>query len=455
MSTPPVYVSMTTMFQRQRQCAQALLSLVNQTVPPKQICLYVSEKPYLLDKGIRRYCLDPSLVEILGKHRQVLVEWVENEGPYRKLLPFLKRFWERENAIVVTCDDDVVYKPNFLETAISLWKEKQCCIGFEGSRIHPSLHYNSFASGKGTQDLWNLATGVGGILYETKWFSNKAMFDWKEYPYTDDLWFTAWRIAANILCYIHSESSIERTIAIQTNQTLWTAYNSGKNSETLESILHLFVYKGYIQGQDAFFSSELQTLFKWNQYIQSKLLPVLGNESLEGSLWNRHLWKEPSAMLFQKQKNMYRIARDLSGTLACEVGFNAGFSAALLLLANPNLRLLCLDLGQHSYIEPSFKVLQSDFGDRIQLLLGDSQVTMKTLSPGYDFVHVDGGHSEQIARSDCQQALRILKPQGLLLLDDTNIGEVKKGIEPFLNSFQLISLPSNSSYQHTLYRKVG
>jgi predicted O-methyltransferase YrrM len=453
MSGPDVYVSMTTIFQRQRQCAQALLGLLQQTVQPKQIYLFVSEKPYLLDKGIRRYCLDPTLAEITMKHPKIVVEWVENEGPYRKLLPFLKKFWQKENCVVVTCDDDVVYKKNFLETAIALWKEKNCCIGFEGSKIDPSFQYNSFESAKGTQNLWNLATGVGSVLYEPKWFTNKAIFDWKDYPYNDDLWFTPWRIAANIPCYIHSETSIERSFSQKEKQSLWSAYNSEKNSDAFEKILQFFVYKGYLQGQDAFFTPELQLLFRWNRYIQATLLPLIGDEPLEGSLWNKHLTSEPNSALFQKQKNLYRIARDLSGTMVCEVGFNAGFSAALWLLTNPSLQLFCLDLGEHAYTKPCFDALKKEFGDHIQLVLGDSRQTMKTVSPGYDLVHVDGGHTEEVAKSDCEQALRILKPQGLLLLDDTNLTAVQKGVEPFLSKLEKISLPTNSSYQHILYKK--
>jgi predicted O-methyltransferase YrrM len=457
MSDPEVYVSMTTIFQRQRQCAQALLSLTQQTLQPKQIYVFVSEKPYLLDKGIRRYCLDPTLSEVVMKYPQIVVEWVENEGPYRKLLPFLKKFWQKENCVVITCDDDVVYKKNFIETAICLWKEKACCIGFEGSRIHSSLQYNSFISAKGTQDLWNLATGVGGVLYEPKWFTNKAIFDWKDYPYNDDLWFTPWRISANIPCYIHLETSIDRSFSQKEKQSLWTAYNSEKNSDAFEKILHYFVYKGFLQGQDSFFPEELQHLFKWNRYIQTTLLPLIQNEPLEGSLWNKHLTTEPHSSLFQKQKNLFQIAQDLSGTKVCEVGFNAGFSAALWLISNPTIQLICLDLGEHSYTKPTFETLQRDFGDRIQILIGDSRKTMKTLFPGYDLVHVDGGHTEEVAKSDCEQALRILKTQGLLLVDDTNLSAVQEGIKPFLSRLHKIPLntSTNSTYHHTLYRKIS
>ena len=451
MTEPEIYISLTTMFQRQRQCAQAIRSLLQQSLPVKTIWLFVSDKPYLLDKGIRQYCLDPALTELTLQYPQIQVEWVENEGPFRKLLPFLRKFWQRPNCVVITCDDDVVYKQNFIQTAVSLWKEKKCCIGFEGSRIDSSFQYNTFSSGKGTQHRWNLATGVGTVLYEPKWFTNKEFFNWKEFPYNDDLWFTAWRIAATVDCYIHSDSSIERSMANPTKQTLWTAYNSSQNSNALEKIIHLFVYKGWISSEDAFFSPTSQLLFQWNTYIQTKLLPLLGSERLEGSLWNKHHIKEPSITMLEKQKNLIWIAQKLQGK-ACEVGFNAGFSAVLLLMANPTLTLDCFDLGEHTYTQGAFEQLQADFGTRITLRLGDSQETMKTAEPGYEFIHVDGGHSEKVARSDCQQALRVLNSKGFLLLDDTNLGEVLSGFASVESNFTKVSLPCTTSL-HTFYQR--
>jgi hypothetical protein len=426
---PTVYISLTTIFQRQRQCAQAIQSLLQQTLAPKKIYLFVSDKPYLLDKGIRQYCLDPSLTELTLKYPQLEVEWVENEGPYRKLLPALKKLWQRENTLILTCDDDVVYKKTFVETAVKLWKEKKCCIGFEGSQILPSFEYNRFPSGKGTQNLWNLATGVGGILYDPKWFSNKEIFKWKEFPYNDDLWFTAWRIAANIECYIHNETSIERSITLKEGQTLWTAFNNEKNKNGLEKIIHLFVYKGYIQKQESFFEPISQILFKWNSYIQIKLIPLIKSERLEGSIWNKHMSNEPDMGFFEKQKNLIYIAQTYTGSSGCEIGFNAGFSALLLLMANPSLKLLCLDLGEHDYTKRCFEQVKQDFGDRISLLLGDSQQTMKTVQETFDFVHVDGGHTEAIATADCQQALRVLNSKGFLLVDDTNLSAVETAVK--------------------------
>ena len=448
-----IYVSLTTIFQRQKQCAKAIESIFQQSFQPTKVFLLVSSKPYLLDKGIRQFCLDPSLTELTMKYKNLEVNWIENEGPYRKLLPLLKKDWKRNN-LIITVDDDVVYKKDFLETAVKLWKEKQCCIGFEGTRIDSSMKYNAFQDARGTQDLWNIAKGVGGVLYDSSWFSNEAIFNWKDFPTTDDLWFTVWRISAGIPCYIHTDSSIQRSITAANQETLWGKFNSTKNSDALEKILHWFVYKGFLLNQDSFFQPSSQLLFEWNRYIQTQLLPVFLSEPLEGSIWNKHLQNEPDMALLDKQKNLLSIVKDLSGSRMCEVGFNGGFSALLWLLGNSSIHLDCLDLGEHSYTQIAYQKLKDRFGNRITLQLGDSQQTMKNLEYGYDLVHVDGGHSEAVAKSDCQQAIRILKPGSLLLLDDTNLTAVTDGLSPFLHQLEEVPLPfSSSSYKHTLYRK--
>jgi predicted O-methyltransferase YrrM len=77
---------------------------------------------------------------------------------------------------------------------------------------------------------------------------------------------------------------------------------------------------------------------------------------------------------------------------------------------------------------------------------------MKQLDYGYDLVHVDGGHSEAVAKSDCKEAIRILKPGGLLLLDDTNLSAVLDGVRPFLEQLEEVPLPYFIQ-KHTLYRK--
>ncbi len=446
-----VIVGLTTIFDRQKQCGRTLRSLLSQTTVPDEIWLFVSSKPHLLDKGIQPYCLEPSLYEITNSDKRIHVEWTENTGPYRKLLPLLKKYWQEENTVVITCDDDVFYTNRFIEEALRLYKEKKCCIGFMGTRIENTFQYELFKEAKGTQDLWNLPKGCGGILYSPAWFSNKEIFDWKDYPTCDDLWFAAWRIAAGVECYIAELSTMEQSFSFIVKGNLWTSYNERKNSDFLERILHFLVYKGWLK-EAPFFSETSNLLFRWNTFVQSQLLPCLKEENLEGNIWSKNNSKVPDMTLLNKQKNIVWLAQQMEEGTMLEVGINAGFSAYLFLLSNPKLRLMGLDLGEHLYAHKCYEILKEECGDRIQVLFGDSRETMPKLSlDTYDCIHVDGGHSEAVAKSDIEHATKLVKRKGKILIDDTNLGDVQKAIQS-VSCLKQESLPFlTSPYSHSLY----
>lgn len=444
-----IIVSCTTIFDRQKQCAKVLKSLLQQTKKIDELRLYVSSDSFLLDKGIQQYCLDPLLYELTVKNKHIQVEWVKNTGPYRKLLPALKTYWQQD-ILLITCDDDVEYRETFIEEAVSLYEQYQCCIAFQGTRMNHSFDYASFFDAKGTQDMWNLPKGVGGIVYNPKWFTNPAIFDinlnWKN----DDLWFVAWRIASGIECYIAKEGSVKQSFATKTN--LWNSYNQTNNSVCLEEILHLLCYKGWLQGQDSFFSETSQILFEWNRYLQQKLLVHVVNEDLEGNIWSRNHSKEPDMTLLNKQKNIVWLAKHLEEGTMLEVGLNAGFSALLVLLSNPKIHIIGYDLGEHVYARRCIETLQFDFPGRLEVVFGDSRETLPLLgSKVYDFIHIDGGHSEEVAKSDVKEASRLLKPNGFLLIDDTNLGDVQKAIRASVE-LKEIPLPNKTSiYSHSLF----
>lgn len=442
-------VSLTTIFDRQKQCVKTLKSLLQQTRQIDEIRLYVSSDAFLLDKGIQHYCLEPSLYELVNTHKQIHVEWVKNTGPYRKLLPALKTYW-RQDMLLITCDDDVEYKSTFVETAVTLYEERQCCIAFQGTRMNHSFDYASFEDAKDTQHMWNLPKGVGGIVYNPKWFTNPGIFELNMNWKNDDLWFVAWRIASGVECYIAKEGSIQNSLATKTN--LWTSYNYTDNSTFLEQILHLLCYKGFIQGQDSFFSKTSQVLFQWNRYLQEKLLIHLENEDLEGNIWSRNHTSHPDISLLNKQKNIVWLAKYLKEGTVLEVGLNAGFSALLFLLSNPTIKLTGYDLGEHGYVKRCVETLQQDFPDRLEVVFGDSRKTLPLLPPNsYECIHVDGGHSEEVAKSDVKEANRLLKSNGFLLVDDTNLGDVRKAIQAVPALKERMMPHKTSGYTHGLY----
>lgn len=114
----PVYVSLTTISARITTVMDTILSILQQVYPITAITLYVSKEPYLIDKGIPTVPLE---LELLGDmDPRFSVVYTENLGPYRKLLPELRRRW-REDCLIITMDDDKIYAPDTVLKMVELY----------------------------------------------------------------------------------------------------------------------------------------------------------------------------------------------------------------------------------------------------------------------------------------------------------------------------------------------
>jgi hypothetical protein len=104
-----------------------------------------------------------------------------------------------------------------------------------------------------------------------------------------------------------------------------------------------------------------------------------------------------------------------------EIGFNAGHSALLALSCNPDLRYVGVDLGRHGYVARCSGLLRERFGDRIDLVTGDSREVMTRFHQRapFDRYHVDGGHSIGVASTDLSNVWACAKHGDLVLMDDT------------------------------------
>ena len=61
------------------------------------------------------------------------------------------------------------------------------------------------------------------------------------------------------------------------------------------------------------------------------------------------------------------------------------------------------------------------FGDRVNLLVGDSVNVLPTLKGNtYDMIHIDGCHLVNIAEMDIKNSLQLCRPGTILIMDDTN-----------------------------------
>lgn len=110
-----ITVNLTTTLQRLEVCRISLASILMQSRMPDRINLWVSAAPYLLDKGISDGELLQTLIESIPvKDRdRIAVRWVDNTGPYRKLIPALRE--ASEDDVVITADDDIFYGRSWIE----------------------------------------------------------------------------------------------------------------------------------------------------------------------------------------------------------------------------------------------------------------------------------------------------------------------------------------------------
>jgi hypothetical protein len=210
---------------------KTIMSLINQTLKPHNIYLYLSKSPYLLDTGFT------SIPEWL-RFLPVSVKFVENTGPFRKLLPLLKEKWDSDE-IIITVDDDTVYSPNLVENMVSEYKNSGKCVACRAFYLEDvtCMNLSKFEA----NHLNNFHTGKGAVLY------HPSMFKQRIHPIhtngilgsdyltlcktSDDIWFNLWRIYNNIECVAIMHNKYMIHDLTNPRFALYKNYNDGEEGK--------------------------------------------------------------------------------------------------------------------------------------------------------------------------------------------------------------------------------
>lgn len=94
-------------------------------------------------------------------------------------------------------------------------------------------------------------------------------------------------------------------------------------------------------------------------------------------------------IMYKKQELLFTSAKKASRVL--EIGTYMGHSLFIMLLANPTLKITCIDIDDR-YTGPAVKVLNKYFNNAITFIHNDSLEALKSLSDTFDFFHIDGHH---------------------------------------------------------------
>lgn len=210
-----IIVTLTSTSERLTVLKYTLLSLSEQELKPDHIYLCISKDAYLIDKGLRQI---PAWLEKLVAEGDVEIKWVKNTGPYRKLIPVFEA--ASEDDLIITCDDDVIYGPQWLSSLVASSKEHPDAIVCGRARRILRTPWGGFQSyinwpvakpGETGKDL--VPTGISGVVYK-KHLLDTAMMMSNDYlelaPKQDDMWFHAarQRLGVNVVVSPNTSSHV-------------------------------------------------------------------------------------------------------------------------------------------------------------------------------------------------------------------------------------------------------
>lgn len=194
-----IIVSLTTFGPRIREVARPIESIMEQTLLPNRIILW-------LDKAMESSPeLIPASLRLLEK-RGLEIHYTEDVGSATKLIPALKAYPED---VIITIDDDMLYDPDMIDRMVAahrLHPEAVCAgridriVTTDGGR-GLRLTYNEAADLYLTKEplMGPMALGVGAVLYPPHSLHDDV-FDIKLMrelaPKADDLWFKVMELLA-------------------------------------------------------------------------------------------------------------------------------------------------------------------------------------------------------------------------------------------------------------------
>lgn len=193
---------------------------------------------------------------------------------------------------------------------------------------------------------------------------------------------------------------------------------------------------------------------KTKEIINNYLLPIIttSNELLEGNIFMEHETMKYTDKFLNKQKNISYLVLNKNIKNVMEIGFNSGFSTLLMLVSNPNIYITCYDIGEHKYTLLCYQKLKELFRDRINIIIGNSKNTLLLDNNKYDLIHIDGGHTIEIAESDIINTYRLSKPRTILIMDDYDFDNLHELWDNYIIKYNLKKLNIyDTSYQDIKY----
>ncbi|WP_233458024.1 glycosyltransferase family protein [Enterobacter asburiae] len=191
-----ISINLTTTSSRLGLCSATVWSLINQKKKPDRIVLWISKEAYLSDDGVKNI---PEWVYDLNRIVDIIdVRFVENTGPYRKIINALIE--AEPSDVLVYADDDVIYGELWLDILLNAFYANKESIAVASrirltkkniiGKMQSYSQYNVCLEKKIFNNGY-IITGVGGCVLNKNMIKESLLTN-KDYislaPRTDDIW---------------------------------------------------------------------------------------------------------------------------------------------------------------------------------------------------------------------------------------------------------------------------
>jgi hypothetical protein len=212
---------------------------------------------------------------------------------------------------------------------------------------------------------------------------------------------------------------------------------------------------------DLFYEDVQHKLRAIEEIVVKSGVPMIGNS------FYLHCTLVMPSSLYSKQVNLFWYGKGAASKI-CEIGFNAGHSALLMLVGRNKTSLsttfTVFDLNEHAYVKQCMKFSEDSFQNTtFEFVEGDSTQTMpawilknKDAIGTYDLVHVDGGHGDKCVSSDMKHADILVKVGGVIIIDDTWDEVINVYVDQYLRSgkYSEVDILKTYMYPHRIIQKI-
>lgn len=303
-----IIVSLTSYKPRINDVKYTIYSLLIQSCPPDRLILWLDEDSF----PQREKNLPQDLLEL--RDFGLTIDWCENLRSYKKLIPALKKF---PDDIIVTADDDIFYRPNWLKILYEEHlKYSDCVIAHRAHRVRLDTRGNLFPyhlwhfeikvfntppsrsvmaiSSRARAEYFtqrNFPTSGAGALFKKNFFHDDVLrrdLFTELAPLADDIWFWAMTVLNDTKIKIPDAAQsnlIYVDIDTQTNgETLFSKnIGEGKNDVQLRRIIEYY---------PTLLEKLIRESAEFKPYL-SVVLPVKNSKDLPACLKNIFAQKFP------------------------------------------------------------------------------------------------------------------------------------------------------------------